>query len=105
VTGNIVNNVTVVRVFIERGGREYIPPHIWEELPFDELGGFWTVDLRDTPGAIIVPYESDHEFKVWGTSATPENTFRNNTPGARSVADVSNNMRGTPRGQHILLRC
>ena len=113
-TGNVVSNITVIRVFDDPQGKRYIPPHEWNRLPItpgmEAFAPYWTVDLTQ-PLRLIVPWESEYIFPSWGTAATPENRFMNDNPGVRNIQDFNDNRfddvegASSVRGRHILLRC
>jgi hypothetical protein len=103
-TGNVLNEPASIRIFCDKSGLEYIPPHEWYALSEDKLENYWTVDLERSALPLIVPFESDWTTDLDDESdiTQAENDYIRETPGAIRVARRNDNRQG--RGSHIRLQ-
>ena len=103
-TGIVLNQSIFFMIFSDPE-YEYIPFAEWDKLTESQYAGKWTVELGQT-ASFIVPFVSTHEFN-WGTQSnisSLENAFIN-ANGARRVAGLEDNRRGSKKVQHLSLRC
>ena len=103
-TGNVVQESTFIQVFYNLEGRQYIAPHLWKKLTESELDRYWTANLREL--SFAVPWASEYEFPYMDERevAPGENNWIQDNPGAIRISAAEDNIRGTDRAKHILLR-
>ena len=102
-TGNVINELSSIRIPCDSSGLEYISPQEWYALKEGIKNVYWTCDLELPAKPLIVPFECLQEFDV-GTSGEvtrAENAFIEQNPGALRIVDRKDNRK--PNGSHIRL--
>ena len=104
-TGIVLNQALFAQIFLQPD-LIYVPLDEWNKLSEDAIDGKYSLDVI-SPQSIFVPYEVSNEFDFDSLSeiTQAENIFVNKTPGARRIASIEDNRRGTQRAQHIMIRC
>ena len=102
-TGMRLENPTVIRVFSKTSGLTFIAPHLWAELPENELSGYWTANpAQQGGGTMIALFESDHEISPGALNqvSQAENMYMQGqspnipgTPGVSRIVALDNNER------------
>ena len=109
-TGQVVEDMTLIRVFDKTSGLKWVSPHVWHKENPVINDKIWTADIFISPSTLIVPFETPHEFDAdgyatTGLATTAENTFARlpkNTGTTRPV-EVNNNTNRL--GGHVRMRC
>jgi len=88
-------------------GLEYLNPKDWDNLNFEDIDKYWTVDPRQLP--LIAKYEHAHAFD-WAVPNSPnrltvqESSFMLANSEIRRVTDVNRNLFGSKNMWYIQIK-